>query len=97
MIRPLIAWCLLAVTLGSAVHAATVSGRIRRNPKLVAGGDDEGRVLLYTPRPVRPGSTHSHFDSSASPNLLMEPSIVQSRSDEAGDAGYGVAAGIVQC
>ena len=59
----------------AAADAAAVNVRIRRNPKLPAGADEEGRVLLYTPKPVQPGSTHSHFDISASPNLLMEPSI----------------------
>jgi hypothetical protein len=58
-----------------AADAETVNGRMRRNPKLPAGADDDGRVLLYTPKPVRPGSTHSHFDTSAEPSLLMEPSI----------------------
>ncbi len=34
-----------------------------------------GRALLYTPNPVQPGSTISHWDTSAFPNQLMEPSI----------------------
>lgn len=56
-------------------QAATVRGTLRRNPDLRAGADSDNRVLLYTPRPFDPGSTHSHFDTSASPNLLMEPGI----------------------
>jgi hypothetical protein len=32
-------------------------------------------VKLYTPSPASAGSTYSHFDQSATPNLLMEPRI----------------------
>ena len=40
-----------------------------------AGTDDAGRPLVYTPNPLQPGSSVSHFDVSASPNLLMEPAV----------------------
>ncbi len=40
---------------------------------LVADGD--GRALLWTPNPVQPGSSISHFDQIASPDQLMEPNI----------------------
>ena len=41
-----------------------------------AGADPAGgRALLYTPNPVAPGSTISHWDTSAFPNQLMEPNI----------------------
>ena len=40
-----------------------------------AGADPLGRVLLYTPNPVISGSSVSHWDTSASPNQLMEPSV----------------------
>jgi len=41
-----------------------------------AGADPVGgRALLYTPNPVAPGSTISHWDTSAFPNQLMEPNI----------------------
>jgi hypothetical protein len=40
-----------------------------------AGADPGGRVLLYTPNPFQGGSSVSHWDSSAIPNLLMEPAI----------------------
>ena len=42
---------------------------------LYAGGDASNRPLLYTPNPRQPGSSVSHWDTSASPNLLMEPAI----------------------
>lgn len=40
-----------------------------------AGADPLGRALIYTPNPRQPGSSVSHWDTSASPNQLMEPSI----------------------
>jgi hypothetical protein len=43
---------------------------------LTAGRDtSNGRVQLYAPNPVKTGSSISHFDTAASPNLLMEPNI----------------------
>jgi hypothetical protein len=42
---------------------------------LLAGADDNGLVRLYAPNPVQPGSSKSHWDTSATPSLLMEPSI----------------------
>lgn len=32
-----------------------------------------GRVQMYTPSPIEGGSSVSHFNTAASPNLLMEP------------------------
>ncbi|HEY3024868.1 MAG TPA: PA domain-containing protein [Pyrinomonadaceae bacterium] len=40
-----------------------------------AGADPSGRPLMFTPNPVQGGSSVSHWDSSALPNQLMEPSI----------------------
>ncbi len=40
-----------------------------------AGADPAGRPLLYTPNPYISGSSVSHWDTSASPNQLMEPNI----------------------
>lgn len=40
-----------------------------------AGTDLLGRVLMYAPRPNQPGSSVSHYDTSATPNQLMEPAI----------------------
>lgn len=45
------------------------------DPTKLAGTDDNGFVQLYAPNPVQPGSSKSHWDTSATPNLLMEPSI----------------------
>jgi hypothetical protein len=40
-----------------------------------AGTDVQGRVLMYAPNPNQPGSSVSHYDTSATPNQLMEPAI----------------------
>jgi hypothetical protein len=41
----------------------------------LAGADASGRVRLFAPNPVQPGSSISHFDVVAEPSLLMEPAI----------------------
>ncbi len=40
-----------------------------------AGADPAGRALLFAPNPYQSGSSVSHYDTSAFPNLLMEPAI----------------------
>jgi len=40
-----------------------------------AGADANGRALLWTPQPVQPGSSVSHWDEIATPNQLMEPAL----------------------
>ncbi len=45
------------------------------NAALLSGTDPAGRVLMYTPNPFASGSSVSHFDVSAFPNVLMEPNI----------------------
>ena len=39
------------------------------------GADGLNRVLLYSPDPYIPGSSVSHWDTSAFANLLMEPAL----------------------
>ena len=41
----------------------------------LAGANPFGRVYLFTPNPFQSGSSVSHWDTSATRNLLMEPSI----------------------
>jgi hypothetical protein len=53
----------------------TVMATIGVDPAHLAGTDPEGRVRLYAPSPAEPGSSVSHFDTPATPNLLMEPFI----------------------
>lgn len=61
---------------GAAIKAASpgVSIGYTVDPTRLAGTTD-GYVRLYAPRTVALGSSISHFDISAAPNLLMEPSI----------------------
>lgn len=42
---------------------------------LSSGADGSNHARVYTPSPVAPGSSVSHFDLSLSPNQLMEPNI----------------------
>jgi len=45
------------------------------NLALRAGADSQGRLQMFAPNPYQSGSSVSHFDTSAFPNLLMEPAI----------------------
>ena len=48
---------------------------MRLSPSKQAGLTAAIRVLMYAPNPFQGGSSVSHWDVSASPNLLMEPAI----------------------
>jgi hypothetical protein len=52
-----------------------VAVKIFANPRLLAGAGAEDRMMLYAPNPEEPGSSISHWDTSAQPNLLMEPNL----------------------
>jgi PA domain len=54
---------------------AGVTARLIVDPNVRAGADPEGRARMYAPNPLVGGSSVSHYDSVASRNLLMEPSI----------------------
>ncbi len=69
---------LLLVTVPPALHADDVNATLGIDNTHLAGTDGSGRVLLFTPDPVQPGSSVSHWDSTAFPNLLMEPSASSS-------------------
>ncbi len=64
---------------GTALKTALASGPVMAtlgtHPPLLAGADNNGWPLLYAPNPYQPGSSVSHWDVSATPNLLMEPAI----------------------
>jgi hypothetical protein len=40
-----------------------------------AGTDSVGRITMYTPNPIIPGSSVSHYNTTATRNQLMEPNI----------------------
>jgi hypothetical protein len=71
----------VSVTLadGTAIKAemllGTVNVTLGFNLAQLAGADNTGRVKLYAPNPYEGGSSISHWDVSAFPNLLMEPAI----------------------
>lgn len=52
-----------------------VNGTLGVDPSVYAGADSQARAFLFTPDPVQSGSSISHWDTSATPNQLMEPSI----------------------
>jgi hypothetical protein len=63
--------------VGDALKDASARNSVVKlilDPDFKAGMQD-GFVRLYAPNPVAPGSSKSHFDTAATPNLLMEPSI----------------------
>ena len=68
----------VSLTVGSAIKAQLGTGVVATlkidNGKL-AGADDANHVKIFAPNPIQGGSSISHFDVTASPNLLMEPII----------------------
>ena len=62
-------------TLGDQLIATGGAGGLQASATRLAGADAVGRVRLYAPTTYAPGSSISHFDTVASPNLLMEPAI----------------------
>lgn len=64
-----------AAPYGTRSKAGVVSATLGVDPVRIAGADSSGRPLLYTPAVLASGSSVSHWDVSASPNLLMEPNI----------------------
>jgi hypothetical protein len=75
----------VTLATGNAIKAAmkdTPSGRssgvvarLGVDTSQLAGADKAGRVMLFSPNPFQPGSSVSHWDTSAFRNLLMEPFI----------------------
>jgi hypothetical protein len=52
-----------------------VVGNLTIDGSQLNGADAFGRAQVYTPNPFVPGSSVSHYDVGAFPNVLMEPSI----------------------
>ena len=66
---------MLVLSVVAPAAAETVIVEVGLSDELRAGADENGAPLVYAPNPVEPGSSISHFDRTAFPNLLMEPSI----------------------
>jgi hypothetical protein len=66
----------VSTATGNAIKAALPGVNVQAvvDPSRRAGTTN-GFVRLYAPTIVEPGSSGSHFDTSALPNLLMEPAI----------------------
>jgi PA domain-containing protein/flagellar hook capping protein FlgD len=59
-----------------------VNATLTRDPALLAGADGSGRVRMYSPSTFASGSSVSHFDVTADPDLLMEPFATPLAADE---------------
>jgi hypothetical protein len=68
--------------LKAALLLGTVNVTMRVDPALRAGGEPDGSVQVYTPNPYQTGSSVSHWDTSAYPDLLMEPALNPSLSQD---------------
>ena len=70
---------MVSQTDGNAIRNAltgnTVTATLRPNPTVIAGMHPAGGVKMYAPKPLEPGSSVSHFDTSCIPDVLMEPAI----------------------
>jgi hypothetical protein len=67
----------VTLAVGNAIKANLpgVSVTIKLDLTRRSGADAEDGALIFTPDPRQPGSSVSHWDTSASPNVLMEPAI----------------------
>lgn len=63
-----------ALRTRSRTHSGMFADLLSNN-NLRQGADAFNRVMLYTPNPFQSGSSVSHWDTSAFPNLLLEPAI----------------------
>jgi hypothetical protein len=61
---------LIKAQLGTGVTATA-----QLDTSVRAGADPFGKALLFSPNPFQSGSSVSHWDTIAFPNLLMEPAI----------------------
>ncbi len=103
----------ISIDNGNAIRAALGSGNVNVtigvNLNILAGADPSGHLLLNAPVPLVSGSSYSHWDPIAFPNLLMEPAInsdlthsVDLTRQEMIDIGWfsdgdGVPDGVDQC
>ncbi|MGX4643108.1 PA domain-containing protein [Massilia sp. SYSU DXS3249] len=54
--------------------AGTVA-KFERSKTSYSGADAQGRITMFTPNPYQSGSSVSHYNTTATRNQLMEPSI----------------------
>jgi PA domain-containing protein/flagellar hook capping protein FlgD len=73
---------------GNTIRAqlgAGVNATLKLDNTQMAGADPQGRVLMYAPNPLEQGSSVSHWDVTAFPNLLMEPALSRDLKADAVD------------
>ena len=49
--------------------------KLQRSKTQLSGADAQGRITMFTPDPYQPGSSVSHYNTTATRNQLMEPAI----------------------
>lgn len=64
-----------ALARRSRTTPANVVATLGLDTSLRAGADSFNRAKMYAPNPFISGSSVSHYDVSATPNLIMEPNI----------------------
>jgi hypothetical protein len=64
-----------AELLRNALSTSSLRARMHWDDSRTVGADAAGRPLLFATQPADRGSSVSHFDSLARPDLLMEPFI----------------------
>ncbi|MET0286819.1 MAG: PA domain-containing protein [Polyangiales bacterium] len=60
------------ITIANAIQRDAYTATLAGEADALLGADVEGRPLLFASQPALRGSSLSHFDSLARPNLLME-------------------------
>lgn len=68
----------IALTIENQLRGAQALSSTLESTNSLVGVDSSGRPLLYAPSNVAPGSSLYHFDTSLTPNVLMEPAITGS-------------------
>jgi hypothetical protein len=61
--------------LRQALNGGALRARLAWDTTRLVGADADGRPLLFASQPADPGSSVSHFEPLARPDLLMEPFI----------------------
>jgi hypothetical protein len=56
-------------------NTAGTVGKFERSKTSLIGADAQKRITMYTPNPYQPGSSVSHYNTTATRNQLMEPAI----------------------
>jgi hypothetical protein len=67
--------------LRAGAGSGSASALLRLDPTRMAGTSTEGHVRLYAPCEFSGGSSLYHWDTTATPNLLMEPFINSDLTD----------------